>query len=198
MALPQMTFKFKEGSRIIKAHKVQFDKEVFRDLPRCVDLLMNVKQFHEFGIVGVVPPPECAPPVFDILNKGAEGFKHLMDEDCILVHNEQTHVRVAPHMIRTDQTEVVGKTTPAKFVQAAKLEGHFEPLSRNVAEAERIHWTRLSKAKAPGEVQPSKPIRYVQTIDGSVFKTVRRRDGKVSLRIPGYLKKRRFTVFVTF
>lgn len=174
-----------EGSVLsVDAHEVYhgpkvkyLSKEKFRDMATCLRDLEHDKKLHKFGIVGVIPPDKASPPLFDLLNKGAEGLKHLRHVPGITEHAQQRLYRFAKYLVYVENDFVVGSMTFDTFLEKAKFHGIFELISRDVEEAIRIWWDRHAAVIAKLGVDP-KPFGklYPYTIDGSVYKTVPNHD----------------------
>lgn len=158
--------------RIYHGPKVKYHSpEKFRDMAACLRELEQKKEFHKFGIVGVIPPDGAAPEPFDVLKKGAAAFG---DQRCLPALGEYSNQRVykwAPHVTYVENTFKRCEHSWDEFVWMAKKLGDFEMPDRDVDEAELILWERLKEVEAVvSDENLPPPKMYPYTIDGSLFK----------------------------
>lgn len=164
-----------DAHKIYKGPKVKYVvKEKFRDMAACLHEIEHEKKLHKFGIVGVVPPDDACPPLFDVLNEGARGLKHLREVTGITEHAQQRLYRFARHLVAVENDFVFGSMTFEEFMWKAKKEGIFEPISRDIEEAIQLWWDRHAEVMDKEGVSPKpKGTLYPFTIEGSIYKTMR-------------------------
>lgn len=171
--------------RIYNGPKVQYtSKEKFRDMAQCLRDLEKEKGFNKFGIVGVIPPEGSAPKTFDVLNDGATAFEDLQFKPACGEYAEQRVYKWARHVTFIENTFRRGEYSWDEFAHKAKLQGDYEPLAKDVDEAEELSWERLRNVEAQlGVGPPPSPKMYPFTIDGSLMKVRLGPENEVSNKI---------------
>lgn len=163
--------------------KVQVkNPEFFLDMQKCIEHFEVKCRFEEMGIMCLRPPEECIPQLFDFA-KGAEGWRNLQNEMPIDGYSEQVITRPnmekAPHLTMTRHKDHNKKRSLGEFMALAKKQLRYNPISKNLTEAEKFFWEGMADIGKEGCPQPSQGAFYAYTIDGSFMKTL---DGKDRVR----------------